>query len=210
MDRIQNNISKVISILFHPLLMPAYAIIIIFNSGTHFSFIPFEVKKLIYLLVFISTIVVPISIIPFLVNLKAVAEFSLQKGRENFFPLLITSMAFFFASQVLQRLEYGMIEFIELLLLCSSIMVFLSLLISLKWKISYHLMGIGGLLGAMFFYAIIYLANLTSIIVAICLISGFVGFARIQLQKNSPKQVYAGFLTGFSLILVMLYIGMLF
>jgi hypothetical protein len=210
MDKLQTYISKSISVLFHPLLMPTYAILIIFNSGTHFSFIPFEAKKLIYLLVIISTIIVPISLIPFLVNLRVVAEFSKQKGRENFFPLFITSTAFFFAYQVLQRLEYGVIDFIELLLLCSSIMALICLLISLKWKISTHLIGIGGLLGAMFFYAIIYVANVSSIIIAICLISGFIGFARLQLQKNSPKQVYVGFLTGFLVIIVMLFIGTIF
>jgi hypothetical protein len=208
MEKNQNLIPKIISIVFHPLLMPTYGLIIIFNSGTHFSLFPSEVKKLIFMLVTISTVIIPVSIIPFLINLKVVSDFSLQKGRERFFPLLVTSLAFFFAYQVLVRIELSMVGFIETMLLASCILVFICFLVSLKWKISAHLIGIGGLLGAMFFFAILFVANISLLIILLCLISGAVAYARLQMQAHTPAQVYAGFLTGFLGMFAILYFGL--
>jgi len=208
MDKTNTIISKIISVIFHPLLMPTYGLIIIFNSGTHYSLLPYEVKKLIYMLVAISNILIPISLIPFLINLKVVSDFSMQKGKERFIPLLITTLSFFFAYQVLHRLTISMIGFIETMLLGTSILVFVCLLVSLKWKISAHLIGIGGLLGAIIFYSIIFFSNLFLIVIVLCLISGLVAFARLQLQAHSPAQVYAGFFTGFLGMISILFFGM--
>ncbi len=207
MEKKQNLISKIISVLFHPLLMPTYALIIIFNSGTHYSYIPFEAKKLIYILVFLSTFVIPVSIIPFLINLKFVTDFEMMKGRERILPLFISALSFYFAYYLLKKISFNTITFIQLMLLASSILIFICLLISIKWKISAHLIGIGGLLGALLFYALFFVADLNSIIIVITIISGAVAYSRLQLQAHSPMQVYAGFFTGFSGMILVLYMG---
>jgi hypothetical protein len=207
MDRTNTLLSKIISVIFHPLLLPTYGLIIIFNSGTHYSLLPFEVKKLIYMLVAISNILIPISLIPFLINLKVVSDFSMQKGKERFIPLLVTTLSFFFAYQVLHSLSLSMIGFIETMLLATSILVFICLLVSLKWKISAHLIGIGGLFGAIIFYSIIFFSNLFLIVIILSFISGLVAFARLQLQAHSPSQVYVGFIVGFFGMMTVLYLG---
>jgi hypothetical protein len=207
MEKTATLLSKIISVIFHPLLMPTYGLIIIFNSGTHYSLLPFEVKKLIYILVIISNVVIPVSIIPFLINLKVVSDFSMEKGKERFFPLLVSALAFFFAYQVLHRLSLSMIGFIEIMLLASSILVFICLIVSLKWKISAHLIGIGGLLGSVIFYAIMFVSNLLFVIILLSLVSGAVAYARLQLQAHSPTQVYTGFLVGFVGMFLILYLG---
>lgn len=208
MEKTSTLISKIISVLFHPLLMPSFGMIIIFNSESHYSYLPFEIKKLIYIIVLISNIIIPVGIIPFLINLKVVSDFSMQKGKERFFPLLVTSLSFFFAYQVLHSLSLNVIGFIEIMLLASSILVFICLIVSLKWKISAHLIGIGGLLGAMIFYAIVFASNLLFVIILLSLISGAVAYARLQLQAHSPMQVYAGFFTGFFGMCFILYFGL--
>ena len=54
---LRKNIAKVVSYVFHPLLMPLLAIILIFNSGSYLSYYPFEGQKAIYMIVILSTIV---------------------------------------------------------------------------------------------------------------------------------------------------------
>jgi hypothetical protein len=207
-ERIQLVISKIISIIFHPLLMPSYALLIVFNSGTHYSFIPVEAKKLIYVLVILTTIVVPVSIIPFLIHLKRVSDFSMQKGKERFIPLLVTTISYFFSFQLLHKISLSTLGFIEMMVLGSAILVLLCMLISLKWKISAHLIGMGGLLGAMFLYALFFIADFTYTLILISLVTGLVAYARLNLQAHKPSQIYAGFLTGFSGMLIVLALGM--
>jgi hypothetical protein len=200
-------VSKIISVVFHPLLMPTYGLFIIFNSGTHFDLIPVEGQRLIYIMVFLSTVVIPVSIIPFLINLKVVSNFSLEKGRERFVPLLITTFSFFFAYQLISKLSHSLVHFIEMMLLASSILVFVCFLISLRWKISAHLIGIGGLFGAMYFFAVFYVANISLVIAGLCLSSGFVAYARLHLGAHNPAQVYAGFFAGLFGMLAVLAVG---
>jgi hypothetical protein len=82
------------------------------------------------------------------------------------------------------------------------------MLVSFKWKISAHLIGIGGLFGALFFYAVYFIADFIYILMLVSLLSGAVAYARLQLKAHRPAQVYAGFLTGFIGMMMILYIGM--
>jgi hypothetical protein len=201
-------ISKIISYLFHPLLMPTYALIIMFNSNTHFSYMPFNAQRLIYILVFSTTFLIPVGIIPFLINLRIISNFTLEKSNERIVPLSITAVSYYFSYYILSRLPVSTLGFIQTMILASLILIILSLVITLKWKISAHLIGIGGLLASMFFYAIYFAANFNFLLIAVSLVAGAVGFARLNLQVHSPAQVYIGFLTGFIGMLTILYIGL--
>jgi len=201
-------VSKIISFLFHPLLMPTFALIIMFNSNTHFSFMPFEAQRLIYILVFSTTFLIPVGIIPFLINLRIISNFSLEKSNERIIPLSITAVSYYFSYYILSRLPVSTLGFIQTMILGSLVLIILSLIITLKWKISAHLIGIGGLLASMFFYAIYFGANFIFLLIGVSLISGAVGYARLNLQVHSPAQVYFGFLTGFIGMFSILYIGL--
>lgn len=207
-EKKQEILSKIISAIFHPLLMPTYAMLVIFNSGTHFSYMPFEIKKLVFILVLLSTLVIPVAIIPFLINLKVVSDFTMEKGRERFFPFLVTAMAYYFAYQVLKNISLSMTGFIEIMLLASAILVFFCLLVSLKWKISAHLTGIGGMMGAMIYFSLSYYVNSSLLIIALSLIAGAVAYARLQLNAHTPAQVYVGFISGFGGMAGVLYFGL--
>jgi hypothetical protein len=207
-EKKQEILAKIISVIFHPLLMPTYALLIIFNSGTHFSYMPFEIKKLVFILVLLSTLVIPVAIIPFLINLKVVSDFTMEKGRERFFPFLVTAMAYYFAYQLLKNISLTMTGFIEIMLLASAILVFFCLLVTLKWKISAHLTGIGGMMGAMIYFSLSYYVNSSLLIIALSLIAGAVAYARLQLNAHTPAQVYVGFISGFGGMAGILYFGL--
>jgi hypothetical protein len=188
--------------------MPTYAMLIIFNSGTHFSYMPFEIKKLVFILVILSTLVIPIAIIPFLINLKVVSDFTMEKGRERFFPFLVTAMAYYFAYQLLKNISLSMTGFIEIMLLASAMLVFFCLLVSLKWKISAHLTGIGGMMGAMIYFSLTFYVNSSLLIMVWSLIAGATAYARLQLNAHTPAQVYVGFISGFGGMAGVLYFGL--
>ncbi len=208
MEKPKTLFSEIITYLFHPLLMPTYALIIMFNSNTHYSFLPFAAQRLIYILVFSTTFLLPVSIIPFLINLKIISSFGLEKSSERIIPLAITALFYYFGYYIIGRLPVSTLVFIKIIILASLILIVISLIITIKWKISAHLIGIGGLLASMFFYAVYFVANFSILLIIICLISGIVGYARLNLQVHTPAQVYIGFLTGFVGMWVVLYLGM--
>jgi len=203
-----NLFSKSVSVMFHPLLMPTYALIIIFNSGTHYSYMPFQAQKIIYVLIFLTTFLIPVSIIPFLLQLKLISTFQLNERKDRIIPLFVTAISYYFSFYLLNQLPFHVPQFIKILILASAILIIINLFINLKWKISSHLIGISGLLSLIFIYAIVYYANLLYVLVLITLISGIVAFARLKLNAHSPQQIYLGFLLGFLGMMVIIYLSM--
>lgn len=204
----ENILAKVISVLTHPLLMPSYALLILFTTNTHFSYMPFEGKKVIFVMVFLCTFLIPVSIIPFLVNMRIVSGIGLKNHRERLIPLFMSAVSYYLAYYLLNRLPISSITFLKIMILASALLIGLCFFISMKWKISAHLIGIGGLLAGMFFYAAYYIANYTTVLVLLSLFAGATAYSRLKLQAHTPSQIYSGFLLGFFGMLITLYFGM--
>jgi membrane-associated phospholipid phosphatase len=92
---------------------------------------------------------------------------------------------------------------IKLFVLGGGLCILLAAIITIKWQISAHLMGIGGLVGMLISFAYFLQMPLLVVISGILIVAGLVGFARLQLQAHKPSQVYAGFLSGVFLILIL-------
>lgn len=208
MERTSPVGAKIISVLLHPLLMPSYAMLLLFNTNTHYAMMPYEVKKLIYLIVFLCTFLIPVSLIPFLVNLRVISGPELKNHRERIVPLAISTLSYYFAYHLLNRLSLSSIEFIKMMILASAALIFVCLLISFFWKISAHLIGVGGLMAGVFFYAVYFVADFAVLLATASLAAGLVASARLKLQVHNPQQVYAGFFLGFLGMLLMLYMGL--
>ena len=60
--------AKIFSTIFHPLLLPSIGIIILYNSGSVLEYLPFQAKKIILLVVGVSTFVLPLTFVPFFIR----------------------------------------------------------------------------------------------------------------------------------------------
>jgi membrane-associated phospholipid phosphatase len=200
--------SQIISVLLHPLLMPTYGIIILLNSGTHYSYIPWQAQKILYTLIFLTTFLIPVSIIPFLMSLKLIRSIQMDEQKDRFIPLIISALSYYFGLYLINKLPFHVPLFIKLLVSGSLILILLNLLINIKWKISAHLIGIGGLLAFVFAFSIIFYTRLIDVIILLSILSGVVAVARLNLQAHNPAQVYSGFLLGFTGMLVMIYLSL--
>lgn len=83
-----------------------------------------------------------------------------------------------------------------------SLSILLITLINLKWKISAHLSGIGGLAGGIFGISYRMGYNNLGFLVLILAISALVAFSRIELKAHTPGQTLAGFLLGFITVFI--------
>ena len=76
---ISGRAAKIISVLFHPLLMPVYGFLIIFSAPTLFGYLPYDIKKLLLMVVVVNNVFLPLSLMPFLMNRKVITTWSVEK-----------------------------------------------------------------------------------------------------------------------------------
>jgi len=196
---------KILSILLHPLLFPSIGMLIIFNSGSILEFLPFQAKKIILLIVSVSTIVLPLTFVPFYIFQKIIKNVQMDHSKERLIPFFVTSVLYTFCYYLLVRL--GAPKTIANFILVGAVSVFVLFGISFKWKISAHMVGIGGLTGALIAISFILKINLDYYIISTVILSGLLGYSRLKLEKHEPYQIYVGWMIG---IIISLFILLLF
>ena len=191
----QKLIAKIISVILHPLFMPVYGILILFFiSGTFLSYLAGPVKNIVLIIIAVNTIILPLSVVPFYISQKIIKSIHMETARERVIPLMMNSIFFYLGFYLLNRLQVP--DLIKMYLLGSFSVVVVTLLVSLKWKISIHMIGIGGLTGAIISISWHLGVDMKAVWMGLILCSGLIGFARLELNKHTPAQVYSGFFIG--------------
>lgn len=186
--------SNIVSILFHPLLMVTYGVIMALTF-TYLAIYPLAMKGLLVGGAFLCTAVIPGLFILLMVKNGAAVDLELSDRRERVVPYLIFITSIMVCILFMYKI---MVPFWFLsLLIGAGIALFLALFINFFWKISAHTLGIGGLLGGIMGVSRIHLINPYFGFILIFLIAGLVGTSRIFLKRHTPMQVYAGFCLGF-------------
>jgi hypothetical protein len=194
MVKLTNTLAQIVSILLHPLLMPIFGLLIIYTSGTYISLLQYEAKRIILIVVAINTIALPLLIIPLFYRLGFIKNLQMHIHKERILPIAFTLIPYIFSFYFLKRLPIPGI--ISTFMLGAAITVGVSLLITFWWKISLHMIGIGGMVGFIFAFSLRLHTDVLSIILIAATASGFLAWSRLQLSAHKPSQVYCGFLTG--------------
>ncbi|WP_372644715.1 hypothetical protein [Ancylomarina sp.] len=192
------NNSRIISGLAHPILMPLYAIYLIFHSNTFLDFTPLTLVKAIYMIVFITTILLPISCLPLLKSYSLISSYSLTERKDRMIPLALAILSYSLGFYLLMKLP-GTNIFARLQL-AGIISLTLLLIISYWWKISLHMAGIGGLCALIFAFSIRFSTSLRTVFMMAILAAGLLAFSRLKLEVHKPSQIYVGFLLGFTVV----------
>ena len=193
MDKTTTLIAKIISFVFNPLIMPSLGLILILFTGTYLSFIPFEGKQLLLTVVFAGTFILPLCFVPLFLYFKIIKNIEMESPSQRIIPLVITTTLYICTYYVMRKMP---VPFINMFILASSLCVLLNTIILLFWKISSHLIGIGGIVGLMAGLIFRLDANIPYLFIIIVLIAGLIGASRLKLEAHTPAQVYAGFFLG--------------
>jgi membrane-associated phospholipid phosphatase len=198
-------LANIVSAILHPLLMPTIGLIFILSSATNIILLPYEAKKIILIIVAINTFALPLLIIPLFYRLNIIKSIQMEGHRERIIPLAFTIIPYIFSFYFLNRLP--IINEIPYFLLGATITIFISLVVSFWWKISIHMIGIGGMAGLFFALSLRFSVEVIWFLVGAVLLAGIVAWARLALNAHKPLQVYSGFLVGWitvSLTIIML------
>lgn len=190
-----NNLYKVISIIFQPLLIPTYAVIMLINMEV-FSNLPVFWKLIAIIGTFVFTAVLPAVPIFLMMRRGDINDMFISKREERTMPYLFSFIAYVFWSMFMWRtMQFPF--FIVSMCIASTLTIVIVVIVNLKWKISAHLAGMGGIVGAIFgvCYRIAY--NPLWFFVLIFSLSALVALSRLELKAHTPLQTLAGFLIGF-------------
>lgn len=176
--------------VFNPLLIPAIAYFIILNSLPGIEYYSFKLKALLLSIVLISTCVLPVLFI-LIASLSPSVNRDMMHHKDRIMPFIFTAFSIFMGAQLIGRLPIP--DVFRIFLLGSSLVLIILFFVTLKWKISGHGAGVGGLVGTLLAVTFKYGIDLKWYIIGAIIIAGAVGSSRIYLHKHTPAQVYAGF-----------------
>lgn len=195
------NISRLLSALFSPLMIPTYGMLIALNFS-ELQVLPVRVKVVSVAVVFVLTGMTPFMIISGLSTLNLVKNISLTDRSDRTIPYIATFIMYVAAVVYiyLVRAPWWMASF----MIGGGVALLIVAIVNRWWKISAHATGVGGLLAlttslacrAPEYYSLLWLLT------GVLLISGVVGVARLVRQCHTPMQVYAGYLVGFTSVIL--------
>lgn len=189
-------LARIFSYLFHPLLMPTYGIFLIFQLNTYitYQYTP-EIRRFFYLLIFTFTFLAPMLVALYLLRMNQISSLHIPNRKERWLPFLFTVLFYLFTYYLLDRSKAPAL--FDAMVFGASLSIVVALIVTFFWKISIHMVGMGGLTGIL--YAVIQFLAPGSypIIAGLLLLSGLVAFSRMQLQAHTGVQVLVGYIAGF-------------
>ncbi len=166
-------------------------------------FTPPKLRYTLYAMTFVFTFLMPALNVLFLLRYKFIGSLHMIAKEERRIPFLITAI-FFFAQIYLLR-DVNIPSAIKLLMLAATLALVLTIIINWFWKISAHMVGAGGLCGAVFICQYAMHQNYLWLLSLLFLLSGLVAMARLKITNHTIAQLCGGYLLGFASNLVFLF-----
>ena len=198
------KLTQLISIILHPMFMPILALHLTLLVLPSLAFTLSQNLLLIYGILIFSTMVLPLISIFWLMQKGKVSSLEMSNHKERSLPLFKTVIWMSFGYYLLQNLLFYT-PILKAELLGAILIILLAAIISKFWKISLHLLGIGGVVGVFIALQIMH-RDFLYLLVLFILLSGLLGVARIKQKAHNYAQVYAGFLVGLSVELITLLV----
>lgn len=149
-------------------------------------------------ILFIATSILPLLIAIILKKLKYISSLHMPSKEERSLPFIFTCFCYFGAYYLLKDyLELNLNSLIFYFIFAGLLATMLGFFITLSWKISIHMIGIGGVAGILTLLSkkndevLLYPLSITF------LVAGLIAFSRLQLGAHNSKQIIAGFGLGF-------------
>ena len=188
-------ISRLISIILHPIFIPIISFYLSIKLVPNLDFTIANYQNYILLILVICTIMFPVLCMLFLIKFDVISSLEMKEKHERPIPLLLTGGFLMLSLKLTEKL----LVFTPVLkkeLVGAIIIILLASIISKFWKISLHMLGVGGLIGVLVSLQYLY-GGLSSMIIYFMLIAGITAMARIYLKAHYHSQIYVGFIVGF-------------
>lgn len=200
--------SDIISLTFHPLLVPIYSVLM-FCTLSFFRSLPLYHVVLVIFLVCVFAFVIPYFALHWLEGKGAISSIGLPSQKDRTVPYFICGTCLLICAILLSGI--GACPFVFATIYAGSACVFICTIINFWSKISIHTAAMGCWFGSVVYLwtdeAIGLLAgNSVTVICSVALLSGISASIRIASNIHTQLQVLGGFVAGFCVGLCTLHL----
>lgn len=187
-----NILSKIISILFHPLLTPTYIILLFIQlNSTYFTALP---PKIALTIIFVNTFFFPALAIILMKKLEFIDSLEMPDKQQRIIPLIVALICFIWTYLSVKKTAFP-VPYIAFIL-GATISLGIAFFINVFHKLSLHMVAISGSLIAvmtMFYYT---QQNVQYYFLLAIVLVGLVASARLYLKAHTAKEINTGFIVG--------------
>jgi hypothetical protein len=190
------SIRQFFSWVFHPIFMPLIGCLVVWYAYPSIIFL-MQKPQVILLggILLLNTILIPGIATFYLARKKIISSLHLPEKNERRLPFLITAASHITACYMMRI--FFLPKYFYLVLLGAAAASFIALIVNYKWKISIHMMGIGGITGITASLLNVSSNDLSYLLIFQIILSGIIGAVRIAGHEHSSEQIYTGFAVGF-------------
>lgn len=188
------KIANTLSWVLHPFLLPVYlmAVLLTMTTFAHYST---QVKFYLMWVVALYAIVIPFLALGVLHSLGRISSFKVDNRRERWLPLAVGIVCYILCAITFAKIPSAI--FLRKFMVAAACCEAMCLVVSLWWKISLHLTGMGAVVALLVVMNIIGVGNMLIPLMVAILAAGALASARLYLGCHNGAQVLAGFCGGF-------------
>ena len=201
----QTRLSRALSWLLHPFVVPLYVLGFMLLTDGFLSRLPASIKSYLAWIVVLYAAIVPMLSIAFMRGLGLLKNFGLHSQRSRLLPLLVGAISYVLCAITLSDVAVATI--IRKFVLAAACCEVLALIVTPFWKISLHLICMGGVTAVFTLLSVAGAGQHFWALVATILLSGALASARLHLGAHSPSQIAVGYFGGLVVtMLAMIYL----
>lgn len=188
------KIANTLSWVLHPFLLPVYlmAVLLTMTTFAHYST---QVKFYLMWVVALYAIVIPFLVLGVLHSLGRISSFKVDNRRERWLPLAVGILCYILCAITFAKIPSAI--FLRKFMVAAACCEAMCLVVSLWWKISLHLTGMGAVVALLVVMNIVGVGNMLIPLMVAILAAGALASARLYLGCHNGAQVLAGFCGGF-------------
>ena len=201
-DRTLIKTARIVSAVFTPFSIPFVAFLILFLFS-YLNIMPLAYKLIVLGVVYCFTILMPTLTIFLFRKINGFEAKDLNDRKKRYVPYLLTIISYVFCMLMVRKLNIPW--YMSGIILTALLMMLISIILNLKWKLSEHMLGMGGIVGGVVSFSALFGYNPVWWLSLFILIAGVLGTARIILQHHTLSEVLTGFVVGFICALLVLH-----
>ena len=192
-DKTMLRVARVTSIVFTPFSIPFLAFLVLFLFS-YLRIMPILYKGIVLGIVYCFTILTPTITIFLFRKINGFARQELSERKKRYVPILLTIISYVFSLLMMRKLNIPW--YMTGIIFVSLVISIICILVNLKWKLSEHMAGMGGIIGGLVSFSALFSYNPVVWLCLFILIAGILGSARIVLGHHTLGEVLSGFVVG--------------
>ena len=192
-DKTMLRVARITSIVFTPFSIPFLAFLVLFLFS-YLRIMPILYKGIVLGIVYCFTILTPTITIFLFRKINGFARQELSERKKRYVPLLLTIISYVFCLLMMRKLNIPW--YMTGIIFVSLVISIICILVNLKWKLSEHMAGMGGIIGGLVSFSALFSYNPVVWLCLFILIAGILGSARIVLGHHTLGEVLSGFVVG--------------